>query len=200
MLSQSERLVLKQRLIKYEGNVDHMYLDSNGFVTVGIGHMLANAAEAQKLPFLDHQGNKASKADIKNDYTAVKKQVRQLQQAQQLYKLAQRSAAYYKRFTKLHLSQTEINRQVNKHINTFYKELKRIYPDYDTYPKDARLALMDMIFNLGMTKLRNKFFKLNGAVKAKNWATAAKESRRVNVKPPRNKYVRDLFNKASAIP
>jgi GH24 family phage-related lysozyme (muramidase) len=162
----SERQKLKKRLKRYEGDVEHMYLDSVGFVTVGIGHMLAGVAEAQKLPFLDQKGNYASKTDIKNDYDAVKKQS------------PNKLAGYYKRFTKLHLSQIEINRQVNQHINTFYKELKRIYPDYDTYPSEARLALMDMIFNMGMTKMKNKFPKLNTAVKARDWATAAKESRR----------------------
>ena len=50
-----------------------------------------------------------------------------------------------------------------------------------------------------MTDLNNKWPSFKTAIKAKNWAAAAKESNR---KPPisaeRNKYVKDLLEKAAA--
>ena len=41
------------------------------------------------------------------------------------------------------------------------------------FPADVKLALFDMIFNLGMTKLRNGFPKFNKSVKAKDWVNAS---------------------------
>lgn len=86
---------------------------------------------------------------------------------------------------------------MNKHIDNFESELKRIFPDFSTYPSEVKLALFDIIFNVGMTDLNNKWPNFKKAVKSKNWAVAAIESNR---KPPiseeRNKYVKDLLEKA----
>lgn len=188
MISAIEKQNLRNKLEEYEGSIQHMYLDSKGYVTVGVGHLLATLAAAQLLPFYTQAGKKATTAEIKTDYEAVKKQP------------ANKLAVYYKRFTKLTLKKTDIDALTNKHIDSFYKELKRIYVDFDTFPSEVKLALFDLIFNLGMTELNNNWPSLNKAIKAKDWAKAATESNR---KPPvsaaRNKYVKDLFNKAATV-
>lgn len=55
-----------------------------------------------------------------------------------------------------------------------------------------------MIFNLGMTNLKTQWPTMNAAVKSKDWKKAAANSNR---KPPismaRNKYVKELFEKAA---
>ncbi|MFT6102207.1 MAG: GH24 family phage-related lysozyme (muramidase) [Candidatus Endobugula sp.] len=33
---------------RYEGKVTHRYLDSKGFVTVGVGHLIKDLTSAQK--------------------------------------------------------------------------------------------------------------------------------------------------------
>lgn len=113
---------------------------------------------------------------------------------------ANRLAIFYKRFTKLQLNKVEIDKLTNKHIDSFYKELKQIYIGFDAFPSEAKLALMDIIFNVGMTDLRTRWPILNAAVKANDWAKAALNSNR---KPPvsaaRNKYVKDLFDKAESV-
>ena len=54
-----------------------------------------------------------------------------------------------------------------------------------------------MIFNLGMTNLKSKFPTFNKYIKAKNWSEGAKESNRSDVSDARNKYVKDLLEKAA---
>ena len=49
MITSREKQILRTNLEKYEGKATHMYLDSRGFVTVGIGHLITNLVEAQKL-------------------------------------------------------------------------------------------------------------------------------------------------------
>jgi len=187
MLTAEEKKVLKKNLIRYEGDVRHMYLDAEGYVTIGVGHLVRDLEVALNLNLVvGKTGAIATDAQIAADYEAVKKQ-------------AKGSYAYnYKKYTQLIMKKVEVDRLTNKHIKIFYNELKKLFPDFDGYPTEARLALLDMIFNLGMTKLRNLFPKLNKAVKAKKWAEAAAESSR---KPPvsnaRNNYVRKLFEAAA---
>lgn len=96
------------------------------------------------------------------------------------------------------LTLAEIDKLTNRHIETFYKELKKIYADFDKYPTEVRLALFDLIFNLGMTKLKNNWPNFNNHIKAKNWQKAAdNSSRKTPVSPTRNRYVKDLLEKAA---
>ncbi len=186
MATYREKTTLRSKLEKYEGMVFHMYLDSKGYVTVGIGHLLSAIVDAQKLEFKNASNKLASKNEIKSDFEAVKKQP------------ANRLASTYKKHTKLTLSAMEINKLTDEHIDSFEKELKRIYTDFNTFPAEVRLALFDLIFNLGMTKLKNTWPVFNRAIKAKDWQKAADNSNRKSpISAARNKYVKDLLEQAA---
>ena len=188
MASESEKTTLRQKLETYEGCVEHMYLDTKGFVTVGVGHLLSTLTNAQSLAFIVQKDSKAATKDqIKTDYDTVKKQTKGL------------LSSTYKKHTKLKLKKTDIDKLTNKHIDTFEGELKKVYgaEAFAAYPSEVRLALFDMIFNLGMTNLKSKFPTFNKYIKAKNWSEGAKESNRSDVSDARNKYVKDLLEKAA---
>lgn len=186
MLTAIDKQTIRKKLEEYEGSVDYIYRDSKGFATVGVGHLIKNVIEAQTLAFYTSKGTKATTAEIKADYDAVMKQP------------ANRLASFYKRFTSLKMKKADIDKLTDKHIDSFYKELKQIYTDFDKFPASAKYALFDIIFNVGMTDLKNNWPNMNAAIKAKDWAKAAANSNR---KPPvsaaRNTYVKDLFIKAS---
>jgi GH24 family phage-related lysozyme (muramidase) len=56
-----------------EGSIPHMYLDTVGKVTIGVGNMLPNVAAAQKLAFVVRTTKKkAIKDQIETDFEAVK--------------------------------------------------------------------------------------------------------------------------------
>lgn len=60
---------------RFEGTATHMYLDTKGLVTVGVGKMLSSAAEAQKLPFVARATNASATLDqIAAEYHALLKQ------------------------------------------------------------------------------------------------------------------------------
>ncbi len=188
MLTEKEKKTLRKNLTRYEGDVRHMYLDTEGHVTIGVGHLIRDLATVLKLNLVvGKTGAIATKEQITADYEAVKEQWK-----------SDTAAPYYKKYTQLIMKKVEVDRLTNKHIKNFYNELKRLFPDFYSYPTEVRLALLDMIFNLGMTKLRNLFPKLNKAVKAKKWTEAAAESRRkFPVSDARNKYVKALFEAAA---
>jgi GH24 family phage-related lysozyme (muramidase) len=186
MLTATEKQTLRIKLEKYEGKVSHMYLDSNGYVTVGIGHLLNNVAEAQKLAFRTEKSMPSSAEEIKSDYESVKKQP------------SNRLASFYKEHTKLVLPDTEIDKLTNQHIDSFEKELKLIYSGFDTFPSDVKMALLDLIFNVGMTRLKNNWPTFNAAIKANDWQKAADNSNRTPpISAERNNYVKDLLEKAA---
>ena len=191
----SERQTLRNKLTEYEGNIPHMYLDSKYHVTVGIGHLLPTVAKAQKLPFIDEKTKKkATEEEIRADFKTISKLPRNPDP-----KKPRPSATFYKPHTKLILTQSDIEALRDSHIDSFYRELTSpslYFTDFDRYPEEVRLALFDMIFNMGMSRLRTGWPNLNKAIKAQDWQKAAKESYRPGL-GLRNEYVKNLFEKAA---
>lgn len=187
MLTAAERSILRRKLEQYEGRVPHMYLDTDGNVTVGVGHLLAAAEAARKLPFLTGSHRRATPEQISDEYEDV------------ATRPVGYTASWYSRFTELLLPNADIDRLTEQHIDSFHRELRVIYPAFDRFPSPVRLALFDMIFNLGATQLRTEYPKMNRAIRARNWTEAAVESNRLPpISPARNSYIRGLLEKAGA--
>jgi GH24 family phage-related lysozyme (muramidase) len=168
-----------------EGSIPHMYLDTVGKVTVGVGNMLPNVAAAQSLPFVVRATLKrATKDEIKTDFDNVSKQMRG------------QIASRYKASTKLDLPENDINTLLDARIATFKSELKLKFPDFDSYPITVQFALTDMAFNLGTNGVVTKFPTFTKAIKARDWAEAAKQSHRPQVNSHRNKTVKDWLEAA----
>lgn len=188
---------LLEQIERFEGRVNHFYLDSVGKVTIGIGHLVASEKAAAELPLYIPRMfgwwlRKASAEEKQAEYQFV---LLNGPNNPQRYK-----ASYYKQFTRLIMLDDDIEKLLLNHINSFYSELSRLYNrnngfyrDFDEFPDEVQMALFDMIFNLGMTNLRSAWPKFNGAINMEDWKTAAEESRRRQVAPARNDYVRDLL-------
>lgn len=187
MLTAAERSTLRLSLERYEGRIPHMYRDSKGHITVGVGHLLATVSDAQQCAFVDQAGKHATGEQVAADYAEVGKQP------------PNRWADFYRTYTKLVLPNAEIDRLTEQHIQSFHRELRVIYRDFDRLPGPVRLALFDMIFNLGATNLRGTWPRMNRAIRAQDWLEAGRESFRPDVQMYRNDYVRKLFNKAAAM-
>jgi GH24 family phage-related lysozyme (muramidase) len=196
-LKDSVKGALLEQIERLEGRVNHFYLDTVGKVTIGIGHQVASEAAAAELPLYIPRMfgwwlRKATAEEKQAEYQFV-----QLNGPDTLYRY---KASYYKQFTRLILLDDDIEKLLLNHINIFYDELCQLYNrkngfyrDFDEFPDEVQMALFDMIFNLGMTNLRSAWPKFNGAIKIEDWKTAAAESRRSQVSPARNRYVRDLL-------
>jgi GH24 family phage-related lysozyme (muramidase) len=171
---------------QFEGRIAHMYLDTRGLVTVGVGKMLPHVAAAQKLPFVQRaNGQPASAEQIAADFAAVK--------AQPLGKLAHS----YRKFTQLELPDAAIDALLRLTVDSFEADLRARLPGYAKAPAPAKAALLDMAYNLGMDGLL-KFARLKAAVAAGRWAQAAAECRRNGPSPERNEWTRDQFLAAEA--
>lgn len=176
-----------ERTKRFEGVINHMYLDSKGFVTVGVGYLLPNADSASKLTFvLKSNGNPATKTEKESDWNTISQQEKNHQ------------PAYYDQFAKLKLNQEDINTYLDQKLQSCEKELMNLFTEseYSHYPQKAQEALLDMIFNLGLTQFINKFPNLVNAVKKKDWKTAANECHRLGISESRNNEIKELFNQS----
>ena len=187
-VTEAVKAKLRKKLEQYEGRVEHMYLDTRGFVTVGVGHMMSSAEEAKKVAFINAASSaQASKKEIEDEFALIKSKPF--------------GAAYparrFKSSTKLKLTDSTINELTNKHITSFEGELKQIYgaTEFNTHPENVKLALFDMIFNLGMPRLKTGYPKFNKYIKVKDYKNAALESNRKGISAQRNQYVKDLLSK-----
>lgn len=196
-LSATVKSEVTKNIEKYEGRIPHLYLDTVGMVTVGIGHMIPNKAGMSVVTMYKRGANNlfvlATPSDKYAEYDAIKK----------LPFGPRYGAASFREHTTLIMKDIDINTQRDKHIQSFYKELKGYYAtangfatSFDAMPTEVQKALFDMVFNLGITRLRNQYIKFNGFIKSEDWGGAAKQSNRVGVSPARNKYVFDLFDSA----
>ena len=169
-------------LKEFEGSVPYMYLDTRGLVTVGVGHMIPSAADAKKLKFFHRKGRKhATPDEIATEYDRVDA----MDQGH--------AASFYGPSAQLEMHQHEITSLLMHQIRGFETKLKANFPQFDTYPEDAQLGLLDMAYNLGTSKLISSFPTFCKAVKARDWKTAAAECHRNGPSDERNNKVKQLF-------
>lgn len=184
-----------KKIEQYEGRFNHLYLDTKGKVTVGVGHLISSRNAIATVALYK----------VKN---GLPFQVASLIEKQAEYDKISKSpygqrhgASSFKSQTTLVMKEGDIDAQRDKHINGFYSELTSIYKkssgypgDFDKLHKNVQLALFDMIFNLGATKIVKSFPGFNKALKASDWKKAAIESNRPDVSVARNQYVKQLLN------
>jgi GH24 family phage-related lysozyme (muramidase) len=172
-----------------------MYEDTAGNVTVGVGKMLPNAAAAQKLGFVRRAdptakppvvAGPATPDEIKADFDSVNSQP------------SGKLASYYKQFTKLDLPDSVISTLLNADVQSFLSSVIASFPDFNAYPAEACAAIFDMAYNLGAGKLVSDFPTFCKAVKAKDWATAAKECQRGGIGDSRNAWTKAQLETADA--
>lgn len=173
---------LRELIKTGEGSIDHMYLDTVGKVTVGVGNMLPNIGAAQQLPFVQ----RGTDADATPAQVAQEFEKMAAQQPGQI-------ASSYRQYTHLYLPEEAINDLLDGRITGFERGLVSDFPGYEQFPAPARMALMDMAFNLGNKGLVTKFPSLTRAARMQDWQTCAQECQRRGIADIRNKETRDLF-------
>src|SRR5947207_13573586 len=89
---------IKALLEPSEGNKSFMYLDTKGFVTVGIGNLIPTADAACALAFVNRATQAAASAgEIKADFASVSAQPKA------------KAANFYRQFTKLDLPEADVD-------------------------------------------------------------------------------------------
>ena len=189
MLAWSMAGYLEQSLEKikeFEGSVPWMYLDTVGKVTVGVGLMLANEVAAHALPFT-LEGRPATPDQIGKEFARVSAMKKG------------RASAFYSSKPGLQLSTQAIDDKLRATLEGFEGYLRTHVPGYDLLPDAAKLALLDMIYNLGPGRLFAQYPRLFAAIERGDWKTAAAASLRRGPSAARNAWARQQFLNAATI-
>jgi len=165
----------------FEGIVPWMYLDTRSFVTVGVGEMLANAERAQSLAFVDGAGQPSTPADILADYNRV------------LALAPARLPGFYRAPTSPILPHAGIDALLLQHLTYFDGQLSQEFTNYAAFPDPAKLGLLDMIYNLGVTGLFHGYPSLMRFVRNGDWTNAAAQCHRNGPSQARNDWTREQF-------
>ena len=157
-----------------------MYRDTVGKVTVGVGLMLPDAKAAAALPFV--LGTRAATPEeIAAEYARVAAMA------------MGRSSAFYKTPTSLVLTQQTIDAKLTAVLAGFEADLRSQFPHYDALPDGIKMALLDMIYNLGPSGLFKGFPHLVAAIQTRAWQQAAEHCIRRGPSAARNDWTRKQF-------
>jgi GH24 family phage-related lysozyme (muramidase) len=167
-------------LKEFEGCVPWMYRDTVGKVTVGVGLMLPDAKAAQALQFFVGTRT-ATPEEIAADYARVDAMT------------LGRASSFYKTPTSLELTQQTIDAKLSSILQGFETDLRTEFPHYDTLPDGIKMALLDMIYNLGPGGLFKGFPHLIAAIQTGAWAQAAEHCMRRGPDAARNNWTRQQF-------
>jgi GH24 family phage-related lysozyme (muramidase) len=172
------------RLESFEGRVPYMYLCTGGEVTIGIGHAMQTAADAQQLTW-SVDGRPATAVEIQGDYAGIGAAQKGL------------AAKGYASLTQCRMADADIDALVSSDVEKFETSLAAALPNWNSYPAPAQAALFDMAFNLGLGGLK-KFPRLLAAVDAGQWDVAAAQCHRQGIAEIRNQQTSDLFLQAAS--
>ncbi len=169
-----------ERLKQFEGSVPWMYLDTVGKVTVGVGSMLPDARAAGSLPFL-MVDRAATAEEIAKEFERVSAMAKG------------RAATFYRRSGGLILAEKAIDERLSEVLEGFEGYLRTHLGGYDGLPDGAKLALLDMVYNLGPGRFFQEYPKLLAAVAKGDWAKAAGACLRRGPGAARNVWTKEQF-------
>lgn len=183
---------------RHEGNIDYLYLDPKGKVTVGVGRMLPSREAASKLPFeyFDRETGrtlrKATPEEVRKSFDIVEKQ-----KSGQNIKAGSFDPVERDDLPNIRLRDDDINTMLASDLYTHMREAKKMFPDFHTFPPQVQMAILDMHFNMGgLNFTRRKWPGFFKAIDDKNWRDAALESSRKDVGGDRNKDVFRMLEEA----
>ena len=160
---------------RHEGAVNHLYLDSRGNVTFGYGFR-PPLNRYHWHPSLQHAiADAVVLGDMQHDY--------------QKY-----TARYYKRFTRAYMTPEDMQAVLDQKVAEYARQVDRDW-DLARFPECVQIALIDMGYNLGVTKLRG-YVKMRAALDAGDFFEAALQSHRGGIGDRRNEETSDLILQA----
>lgn len=171
MLPQSTLYRSAQLIKVHEGVTRHIYLDTVGLATFGVGFRPPLDAYVW-LPNIE-----AARADLRR--------------IESMAELGVHTAGYYLQFCNARLDEKFIDSSLINKLDALGRLLSSTWR-IEGQPIECQLVLLDMAYNLGVAGL-NKFAKLRDAVLSHNWLEASKQCSRKGIGTKRNTETANLF-------
>ena len=158
--------------------MNHMYRDSLGNVTTGIGCLIDPRHHATDFAWYRSDGAVASRAEVHAEWDRVKNRTGPAQ---------------------LHTTQDEINRVFDARAGRFEGNLRAIFTDWPRYPGDAQMGMLVHAWACGTGKLRSTWHNYTAACHARDWETAAREAPWRTIRTCRRDAIQRMFRNAATV-
>ena len=169
---------------QFEGNICHMYLDSDtpGNVTTGNGFLIPSATAACTFPFyLPGLHTPATAQEIAAEYWRVKAMP------------SSRPASFYDAPSALQLKQEDIDAHLLAELDKLDEGLSAGIAGFEALPDAWKMALIDMAWNLGLSGLLEGYPEMLAAIQAGNGQEAAAQCFRNGISQARNDWAKQQF-------
>lgn len=161
----SVRSVFHAFSVRYEGRIDHFYLDVRKYVTIAVGALVDPIELALPLTMVRaSDGQPATRDEIRADWHAVKART----------DLAKKGAAFYRPLCKLRLTLAGIEALTEQRFDENIGYIVQDFPAYPTWPADVQLAVISLAWAVG-AGFKKEFPKFSAALRAGDFVTAATE-------------------------
>jgi GH24 family phage-related lysozyme (muramidase) len=189
---ESVRLAWPVSVSKWEGRVEHMYLDTKGYATFGIGRKIEDSGKLSDYgltrPWRDRAGRLVLESAIRTEFDRIHARP----------ELARKGGHAYVTVATLHLAGVDIDEALMDTTATFWGVLIKSLPDVKAWPADAQLALLDMAYHMGPNFLGPSWPKFTAGAKAGDFTRCAANCSTANSSPRDAFHVR-LFSNAAAV-
>lgn len=166
MIRPSIRAIFPAFSMRFEGRVNWMYLDVKGLVTTGIGCLLKTPEQALALPWRKRStGALATHTEIVEEWNRIKA-------ATWLAEAGFRAAG--DNVARLYLRDEAVDALMIERLDKSEAWLRRIFPNWDTFPADAQLGILSMAWAMG-ADFPTDWPKFTAAARAGNWWICADE-------------------------
>ncbi|MBP9811129.1 hypothetical protein KBF38_22685 [bacterium] len=173
----------------FNSPVYHLYLDARERLAIGFGSVIDSADEAAELTMVYPKIGELKNIRL---VTASDDEKRFEFENIRVAPSCPGDPDAYRALAQLLMSDSEMEGLFHLKMRTAERNLKTVFAEYESYPKDVKTALLDMMYDLGATKFQ-VFVQFQPAIKSRNWKLAAQRSQRSRVSAERNQFIYTLL-------
>ncbi len=175
---------------KFENLIQHIYLDTEGKITTGVGALIDDEDVFMAVDWLVDGKRPATVAEKKAAYDHFQDLKRQEKFGQKY------GAGYYKDESRLQVPEEYALKRLNEHLQNDLKKLREGIDGFDNLPYPLKDVLMDIRYNTGSVTRKNWKFLREGIDK-KDLTQIFNHVNRPQVSSSRNKWTKE---RVKAIP
>jgi len=179
--------LMGENLVKTENMKSFIYLDKYGHITAGIGKLLDNETAFKSMNW-EIDGRKASKSEVNEAYNLFTS-LQQEKDSEGKPKYRNYTADYFKKFSKLRLSEDSMTKMLNEHLSNNLKQARYELKEFDSLPSPLRLIILDFYYNKGNIKRQEGFIS---SLKSRDKKAFKKAI--IRGLPHRDKWALEQFN------
>ena len=165
----------------FEGLVPHIYLDTKGKITTGVGALVDDETTFKAVDWLVDNKRPATDAEKQAAYNHFQDLKRQEKFGQKY------GAGYYKDESILQVSEAFALQRMNEHLQNDLKKLREGIDRFDSLPYPRKEVLLDIRYNTGAVS-QTRWPNLRNGIREKNLTKIYHNVNRLKIQKKRNQW------------